>query len=132
MSGETDLGRILATLELNRREGVFVYATIPAGQKVPDLPLAAMVAEMEGTTIVISRDLALGAGVDYEFEAAWLTITMHTSLEAVGVTASISTVLAMKGIPCNIIAGFHHDHLLVPVTRVADAMAAIELIRDRT
>jgi uncharacterized protein len=131
VSGETDLGRILEDLTVSRRDGVFVFATIPPGQPLPDLPIAAMVGEVEGTTIVLNRDVAVGAGVEYEFEAAWLTIDTHTSLEAVGVAASISTALAMKAIPVNIIAGFHHDHLLVPADMAEDAIAAVELVRQQ-
>lgn len=132
MSGETDLGRILEAIEVTRREGVFVFATIPPGHQLPDLPLAAMVAEEQGTTIVLNRDIAVGAGVEFDFEAAWLTVSTHTSLEAVGVTASVSTALAVKGIPCNVLAGFHHDHLLVPFQMAAEAMSAVELVRRRT
>lgn len=131
MSGETDLGRILETLSVRRREGVYVFASIPPGQPLPDLPLSAMISEVEGTTVVLNRDVAVGAGVEYEFEAAWLTIEAHTSLEAVGVTASVSTALAMKSIPVNVIAGFHHDHLLVPVDMVDDAIAAVDVIRQQ-
>ena len=132
MAGETDLGAILRTLTVERREGTYVYATVPAGRSLPDVPLSAMVAEVEGTTIVVDRDVAVGAGVDFEYEAAWLTVTAHTSLEAVGLTASISTAFAMRDLPCNIIAGYHHDHLLVPLARVEDAVAAIELVRRQS
>lgn len=131
MSGETDLQRILTSLEVRRREGTFVYATVPAGQTVPDIPIAAMVAEVQGTSLVVSHDVAVRAGLACEFEAAWLTLTTHTSLAAVGVTAAIATALAMQKIPANVIAGFHHDHLLVPVDRVDEAAATVELLRTQ-
>jgi hypothetical protein len=131
VSGETDLGRIIESLRVQRRDGVFVYATIPPGHPLPDVPLSAMVSEVEGTTVVLNRDVAVGAGVEFEFEAAWLTIETHTSLAAVGVAATVSTALAMKSIPVNIIAGFHHDHLLVPADRADEAVAAIDLIRQQ-
>ena len=127
--GETDLGRILEGLHVRQRDGVFVFVTIPPGRPLPDLPLSAMVSEVEGTTVVMNRDVADGASLDYEFEAAWLTIETHTSLTAVGLTASVSTALAMHSIPVNIIAGYHHDHLLVPYDRADDAIAAIDVIR---
>lgn len=129
MSGETDLGRILASLAVRQREGVFVYTFIPPGEPLPDMPIAAMVSESEGTSIVVGRDAADAAGLPYEFPAAWLTLTVHTSLQAVGVTASLTTALAVRGIPCNVIAGFHHDHVLIPVERVEDAIEAIDLVR---
>ncbi len=131
MSGESDLGSILRTLEVNRRDGVFVFATVPLGESLPDVPLSAMVSEADGTSLVLTRQAADDAGLDYEFEAAWLSVVNHTSLEAVGVTASISTALAMKGIPCNVIAGFHHDHILVPHDQADEAMAAIDILRQQ-
>ena len=129
MSGETDLGRILASLAVRQREGVYVFAFIPPGEPLPDIAIAAMVSELEGTSVVVGLEAAEAMGLAYEFEAAWLSLTSHTSLDAVGVTASLSTALAMRGIPCNVIAGFHHDHVLVPIDRVDDAMQAIDQVR---
>lgn len=131
MSGETDLGKILEGLTVRRRDGVFVFVTIPPGAPLPDLPLSAMVSEVQGTTVVVNRDLALTADLDYEFEAAWLTIDTHTSLSAVGLTASVATALAMRSIPVNVIAGYHHDHLLVPADMAEDAIAAIDRVRQQ-
>ena len=48
-----------------------------------------------------------------------------TDLAAVGITAKVSGALAEAGIACNVLAGFHHDHLLVPVDRADEAVAAI-------
>lgn len=129
MSGEIDLGRILGSLAVRQREGVFVFATIPPGDPLPDVAIAAMVSESEGTSLVIARDIAEEAGLAFEFEAAWLTLVTHTSLEAIGVTASLTTALAVHGIPCNVIAGFHHDHVLIPIDRVDDAIRAIDMVR---
>ncbi len=129
MSGERDLGRILSSLEVRQREGVYVFVNVPPGDPLPELPIAAMVSEVEGTSIIVNRVAADAAGLASEFEAAWLTLDVHTSLDAVGVTASMSTALAVQGIPCNVVAGFHHDHILVPLDRVEDAIQALSVIR---
>ena len=50
---------------------------------------------------------------------------MHTALDAVGLTAAVATALAEHGIPANVIAGFYHDHLLVPEDRADDAVAVL-------
>ncbi len=52
---------------------------------------------------------------------------MHSSLEAVGLTAAVSAALTEAKISCNVLAGFHHDHLLVPV---ADAERALEVLHE--
>jgi hypothetical protein len=123
VAGETDLARMLSTLAVERRPGRFVFVT---GDR-PSLAAVAeaTVVEAEGPTHVVTVEQAEAAGVECDFVAAWLTLTVHSSLEAVGLTAWFSARLAEQGIPCNVLAGFHHDHLLVPVDRVDDAVNAL-------
>jgi hypothetical protein len=91
----------------------------------------ATVREAEGMTIVITRDEALAAGLSFDFEAAWLTLQVHSALAAVGLTHAVAGALAERGIAANVLAGFHHDHVLVPVARADDAIAAIDDLRER-
>lgn len=124
MAGTTDLGQLLRTLEPVRRDGEFVYATVvevPAG-----LPVEAMVREPEGLTVVVRRDAADIHGIRYDYVAAWITLTVHSSLEAVGLTAAFATALGREGISCNVLAGHHHDHILVAT---ADAERAMDVLR---
>ena len=65
-------------------------------------------------------------GMDYSFVASWITLTVHSSLEAVGLTAAFSNALAGAGISCNVIAAYHHDHIFVPVHSTEKAMAALQ------
>lgn len=123
MSGEADLAALLASMSPKRRPGVFVFATVsepPSGAVIE-----ASVREPEGLSIVVERDAAAAAGLDYEFEAAWITLEVHSALDAVGLTAAVSTALAAAGISCNVIAGRHHDHLLVPLPSADDALAVL-------
>ena len=115
-----------AALTVSRREGVYVYASAPRGS-VNDA--AATIEEDEGTTFVIEQALAERAGLEWSFAAAWLTIDAVTSLDAVGLTAAFARALADAGIPCNVLAGVHHDHLLVPLDRADDAVAALNGLR---
>lgn len=123
MAGETDLATMLATLDVERRPGTFAFVSgdHPSFAAAP----AAMIVEDEGATWVVPFEVAASAGVDADFEAAWLTLTVHSALEAVGLTAAFSRALGDAGIPCNVLAGFHHDHLLVPADRADDAIAAL-------
>ncbi len=129
MAGETDLDVMLASLAVQRRAGTFAFVS---GDH-PTFPSAseASITEAEGTTWVVPADVARSAGVDVEFEAAWLTLTVHSALDAVGLTAAFSRALGDLGIPCNVLAGYYHDHLLVPIDRVDDAIGAIEMLRER-
>ncbi len=64
-------------------------------------------------------------GVAYEFVAAWITLEIHSALEAVGLTAAVSRVLTEAGISANVVAGYTHDHVFVPLDRADDAMRAL-------
>lgn len=85
-----------------------------------------MVQEEEGPSFVIPLDVAHRLGLRYDFVAGWLTLSVVSSLAAVGLTAAVSTALASGGISCNMIAGNHHDHLLVPVEMVGAALDVLE------
>jgi uncharacterized protein len=123
--GETDLGMMLATLSVERRPGVFTYVAIE--RPTTDLTDVAHAIVVEGTqtTLVLPVESALRADLPFDVELAWLTLSVHSSLEAVGLTAAVSARLAALGIACNVIAGYRHDHLLVPVGRADEAIDAL-------
>lgn len=128
MAGTTDLAQLLRTLEPVRRDGEFVYATVvevPAG-----LPVEAMVREPEGLTVVVRRDAADIHGIRYDYVAAWITLTVHSSLEAVGLTAAFATALGREGISCNVLAGHHHDHILVATADAERAMVVLRALAE--
>jgi len=124
--GETDLAKMLASLDVERRPGVFTFVEVPGPPTAELLELShAVVVEDQGTTLVLLLDDAREARVGDDLEMAWLTLTIESSLEAVGLTAAFSRALGDAGISCNVMAGYRHDHLLVPA---ADADRAIEVL----
>ena len=90
-----------------------------------DVPAAAIIVEDEATTKVVEQTVADAHGMPYTFVAAWITCTIESDLEAVGMTAAISRALADEDIPCNVLAGSRHDHLLVPWHRRDEAVAIL-------
>lgn len=124
MTGEKNLEVLLAAMHPVQRGGEYVYAMWPDGR--PLVPgVEAAVREAEGLTVVLPRAVADREGLAYDFVVAWITLEVHSALEAVGLTAAVSKALAEARISCNVLAGFHHDHLLVPV---ADAPRALEVL----
>ena len=123
---EKDLHTLLAALRPVTREGEYVYVLWPDGKPLAG-HIAAAVREAEGLTVVLPRADADAMGLAYDFVAAWITLQVHSSLEAVGLTAAVSAALTEAKISCNVLAGFHHDHLLVPV---ADAERALEVLHE--
>jgi hypothetical protein len=130
VTGLTDLEEMLRTLQPEVRAGEFVYVSVPAEQ-ARSLPAEAVVREAEGTTVVLRRQDADAAGLPYDFVAGWITLSVHSALEAVGLTAAVAETLGQAGVSCNVLAGLHHDHLLVPVDRVDDAVQALRDLAAR-
>lgn len=138
--GETDLAVMLDTLTVSRRDGVrhVVNLSLEQWSRCVDdggLPpgVDAVISEPgEGAVTVVCRGEDLVArGWQSTFHAVWLTLDVHSSLLAVGLTAAVSAALARADIPANMIAGFHHDHILVPEDRADEAVACLhQLIQE--
>jgi predicted N-acetyltransferase YhbS len=126
MTGEKNLPALLAGMHPVRRPGEYVYVLWPHGRPLV-AGIEAAVREAEGLTVVLPRAEADKSGLSYDFVGAWITLQIHSSLEAVGLTAAVSRALTDARISCNVLAGFHHDHLLVPV---ADAPRALEVLAE--
>ncbi len=127
--GETDLSKMLASLRIERREQPVTVVHLPE-PVVLGAGVMAVVAEDEGTTAVVTVEEAERRGWSVDFRAAWLTVTVHSSLEAVGLTAALAEVLTDLRIPCNVLAGYFHDHLLVPLDRVDEAIQGLESLAE--
>jgi uncharacterized protein len=125
-----DLTRLIASLEPERRAGVFVFASIASGVVPSGITPLATMTEDEGLTVVVSEDEARTTGLGVLFRAAWITLRAQSDLAAVGLTAAFATALGNAGISCNVIAGAYHDHLFVPVDRANDAMAVLTALQQ--
>ncbi len=86
-----------------------------------------MFREREGITLILPRNRADALAIPYEFIAAWIALSLETSLEAVGLTAKFSQALSQANISCNVVAAYHHDHIFVPI---ADATKAMQVLQE--
>jgi uncharacterized protein len=128
---QSDLPTLLRCMDPLLHPGVHVFVSVPDGTAVPWQQVIAMVREPEGLTLVLAESDALELGLPILFRAAWITLKVHSDLQAVGLTAAFSAALGSAGISCNVLAGVCHDHIFVPADRAADAMAALQgLQRD--
>lgn len=109
------------------RSGAFVFVTLPSRSSVP---VEATVVEDQGITHVVARDVADGEGWDYDFVGGWITLGIKSTLHQIGLTAAVSSALARREISCNVLAGRHHDHLLVPLERLDDALLVLSGLAD--
>lgn len=116
---------MLSTISVARRPGLFCFLTNEA-DLIPEAE--APIREDEGLTVVVRLEAARANGIEPDFVAAWLTLEVHSALEAVGLTAAVSRALADEGIACNMFAGYHLDHLLVPADAADSAARAIQAL----
>jgi hypothetical protein len=127
MTGETNLNTLLASMSPKLNKVEYVFCTLAKGE-VADLealsPLATFMEE-EGLTLVLTKDTADKAQFNYEGLFKCITLHVHSSLEAVGLTAAVSTKLADKGISANVIAAYYHDHIFIPAQKADLALSAL-------
>lgn len=129
-SAARDLGGILRELEPKLHPGVYVYSLVPSLADAANVQIVAAMVEDEGVTVVTSEAAAEAAGLPILFRAAWITLTVHSHLESVGLTAAFATALAEAGIGCNVVAGTYHDHLFVPVAQRCRAMTKLRSLQQ--
>ena len=128
MPGEINLDQLLATMAPKLRDEEYIFCTFPQayyGDHSELEPIASYM-EAEGLTLVIPRHRADEHGIPYEAVFKCITLSVHSSLEAVGLTAVVATKLAEKGISANVIAAFYHDHIFVQSNLAKTALFALK------
>jgi hypothetical protein len=58
-----------------------------------------------------------------------ITLRVHSSLAAVGLTAAVAAALSDHGISANVVAAYCHDHIFVPADRAEEALAALRSLQ---
>lgn len=101
--------------------GRFAFTTVPDGEPADTRNAIATLREAEGLSLVLPADEVPGAPVMRQ-----ITLQVFSALDGVGLTAAVAAALAEGGIPANVVAGFHHDHVFVPE---ADADRAVGILR---
>ncbi|MFJ3923205.1 ACT domain-containing protein [Streptomyces sp. NPDC090022] len=131
MSGESDLDTLISGMRPELNEGRYVFCTVPGDAVPAGVRPVVTVQEAEGLTLVLREEEADAAALAYDYVAGWITLRVHSALDAVGLTGAFASELAAHGLSCNVIAGYHHDHLFVPVERAAEAVAVLRDLAAR-
>jgi len=129
MSVETKLDTLIASMSPELMDEDYVFCTFPNtfyGQ-LKDLQPCAAVQEDEGLTLIFSKIKADENNLKYETIFKRISLKVHSSLEAVGLTAAFSKALSETGISANVIAGFYHDHIFV---QAEEAEKAVQVLKE--
>src|SRR3954465_13925509 len=127
----SNLDELLCSINPRLRTGVYVFVTLPLEADKSRLEPIATFVEDEGLSIIVEESQAKDIGSRILFRAAWITLTVASDLNAIGLTAAVANALARKGISCNIVAGANHDHLFVPVESASQAMDALSELQAK-
>jgi uncharacterized protein len=121
MPGERNLATLLQNMKPEMGEGVF--CSVSNSEEIPAaLTPVHIFREREGTTCVVQREEAESARLSYQCASRLITLTVHSSLEAVGFLAAVTRRLAEAGISVNAVSAYYHDHLFVPEHRAEEAL----------
>jgi hypothetical protein len=125
MQGEKDLNVLLKTMKPKQNPGDYVFCVVKdvAIFNVDEIIL--FFREEEGETVIIKKELADSLKLEYSFIASWITLTVYSPLNAVGLTAAFSSALSAAGISCNVVAAFYHDHIFVDKRDTEKAIAIL-------
>ncbi len=126
MLGEHEINQLLQSMAPVVHAETFVFCSFSNGSVPTGASPICTFREAEGLTAILPKAQARTFGLDFEFESTMITLSVHSSLAAVGFLARVCSALAAQNIPCNAVSGFYHDHLFVPTDRVDEALAALE------
>ena len=128
MSGETALQKLLHYMQPELIEDTYVFVSLPATQPLllNNWNAIGTFQEAEGLTVILPKANADQHGFAYQGEFKLISLKVHSSLEAVGLTAAVSSALAKAGISANVVAAFYHDHIFVPSQQSQQALACLQ------
>jgi hypothetical protein len=126
MGGVTDLSKLIKSMTPKLNEGSYVFVTLKDVSSIDRNAIISEFKEAEGTSIIIEKNKADVLNLKYNYIASWITLTIHSSLDAVGLTATFSNELAKHNISCNVVAAFYHDHIFVDQKDAQKAMKVLQ------
>ena len=128
MTGETNLEKLLTNLSPELMDGEYVFCTFRNARygDYPELEPISAIEEAEGLTLIIPKSKADENSLDYESVFKGITLSVHSSLDAIGLTAAFSSKLSGAGISANVVAGYYHDHIFVQRELAASALRALQ------
>jgi len=131
--GENDLKTLLASMRPQFHPAVFVFCTLPYSTLIPaTVSPICQFREQEGLTLIVEKTEAEANQLAYQYPCRLITLTIHSSLAAVGLLAAVSQALAAQNISANVISAYFHDHVFVPLDRADEAMLCLQRLTQQS
>ena len=131
MEGEINLDLILKNLNPVLNDGKYVFTKVDSIEHVPFSQILFLFKEKEGITIVLKKQHAEVLNLNFSYIASWITLEVHSSLAAVGLTAAFSQALGNANISCNVVAAYLHDHIFVDENDALKAMNVLQELKQK-
>lgn len=125
VTGETDLQRLVASMTPVLTPDTYVFVTLDAPSSELIASALMLFREDEGVTLIVPQALAEAHGLKAIYPCRCITLSVHSSLEAVGFLAAVTTALAKAGMGVNPVSAYFHDHLFIADDRAEEAMGIL-------
>ena len=126
----SNLVELLRSMTPKLNAGVYYFATLNNDNNLPLSKTIATIREEEGLSVIVNEETVAEYALQAQFKCAWISLTVHSDLEAVGLTAAFATSLGNVGISCNVVAGNYHDHIFVPYEKAELAMQTLRSLQN--
>ncbi|GGF20082.1 ACT domain-containing protein [Hymenobacter cavernae] len=130
MPGETNLAQLLRTMKPELQPGRYVFCTVASLENLALPDIICFFREQEGFTVILPQATADRLQLAYSFVATWITLTVHSALEAVGLTAAFAQALGRADVSCNVVAAYYHDHIFVAAPDAEKAMRVLQELAE--
>ncbi|MEG2101331.1 ACT domain-containing protein [Flavobacterium sp. FlaQc-28] len=122
MSGEKDLQKLLKNMKPEHNSGDYVFCKIEKVENINLNEIEMLFKEKEAFTLILKKENAEKLNLEYSVVMSWITLSVHSSLEAIGLTAAFSNALSEHEISCNVVAAYYHDHIFIDKKDTVKAM----------
>lgn len=130
MSGEKNLEQLLKSMKPEHNVGDYVFCKVATLENINLDEIEMLFKEKEAITLILKKEIADTLKLEYSVIMSWITLTVHSSLEAIGLTATFSKALSDKEISCNVVAAYYHDHIFVNKKDIEKAMKVLNTFAE--
>ena len=129
MAAIKELDLLLQGLDPHLNPGIYVFVNAPFSTSLIANAVG-FFKEEEGITYILKESYAQEQNLSFDYQAAWISLHVHSALDAVGLTAVVANTLAENNISCNVVAAYYHDHIFVDYGKREKAVSLLKMLSE--